>query len=103
MHQLVVYVPDSHIEVVKGALFAAGAGQIGAYSQCSWQVLGTGQFLPSEGAAPFVGAVGQVERLPEWRLEVVVDDGLLQPAIAALKAAHPYEEPAFHALRLDWC
>ena len=65
MYQLVVYVPETHLEPVKAALFAAGAGRIGDYAQCSWQVLGQGQFLPRAGAQPFIGTVGAVERLPE--------------------------------------
>ena len=102
MFQLVVYVPETHLEPVKAALFAAGAGRIGDYAQCSWQVLGQGQFLPRAGAQPFIGTVGAVERLPEWRLELVVGNDCIDAVLAALRQAHPYEEPAFHAFRVDY-
>lgn len=103
MYRLTVYVPDSHVEALKAALFAAGAGRLGDYDQCSWQVMGTGQFRPLEGADPFVGATGRLEKLPEWRLEMVLADDVLEPVVAALRATHPYEEPAFGVVRLVDC
>lgn len=91
----VIYVPAENSEAVQAAVFEAGAGQIGDYSHCSWSVGGIGQFLPHEGASPAVGSVGAVERLAEDRFEVVAPARLRSAVLAAMRAAHPYEEPAF--------
>lgn len=101
MYQIVFYVPASHVEVVKEALFAAGAGRIGNYDGCSWQVLGEGQFRPGEGSDPFLGSEGELERVPEFRVELVCGDDVLGAALSALREAHPYEEPAFHTWRVE--
>jgi len=96
----VVYVPVADVEALRQVLFDAGAGQIGDYSHCSWSVSGTGQFLPLTGASPTIGSVGSLERLPEERIELVAPASLRGSVLAALRAAHPYEEPAFdvHAM-----
>jgi dinuclear metal center YbgI/SA1388 family protein len=91
----IVYVPTDSADAVRDGLFAAGAGSIGDYSHCSWTVAGTGQFLPHDGASPAVGRVGSVERVAEDRVEVVAPAGSRADVLAALRAAHPYEEPAF--------
>jgi dinuclear metal center YbgI/SA1388 family protein len=91
----VVYVPAENADAVRDGLFAAGAGSIGDYSHCSWTVSGTGQFLPHDGASPAIGRVGSVERVAEDRVEVVAPARLRAVVLAALRAAHPYEEPAF--------
>jgi dinuclear metal center YbgI/SA1388 family protein len=96
----VVFVPAAHVAPVRAALFDAGAGQLGDYSQCSWSVPGTGQFLPLSGANPSIGSVGTVERLAEERVEVIAPAGARARVLAALRAAHPYEEPAFDVLSL---
>jgi hypothetical protein len=90
-----VYVPDSHVEVVKQALFAAGAGVVGDYQHCAWQTLGTGQFMPLANAQPFVGLVGQLHQLAEWKLEVVLPESLKHSVRSALVATHPYQTPAY--------
>ena len=95
MYKLVFFVPESHLEQVKTAVFSAGAGRIGNYDQCCWQVPGSGQFRPLAGANPYIGNSGQLETLPEYRVEMVCADEFIQAAVAALRAAHPYEEPAF--------
>lgn len=95
MHKLTFYVPESHLEAVKEALFAAGAGRYAAYDCCCWQVLGQGQFRPLAGSAPFIGRLDEVERVPEYRVEMICEDARVKDAAAALRAAHPYEEPAF--------
>ncbi|MBD1589921.1 NGG1p interacting factor NIF3 [Pseudomonas typographi] len=100
MFKLCFFVPPSHLEAVKQALFAAGGGRVGAYDHCCWQVLGQGQFRPLPGSQPFIGSTGEVEYVGEWRVELVVADHLIEPAIAALKASHPYETPAYEAWRL---
>lgn len=100
MHKLTVYVPESHLEPVKDALFAAGAGRYAAYDRCCWQVLGQGQFRPLEGSVPFVGQRGVEERVPEYRVEMLCGDERVAAVTAALRAAHPYEEPAFDFVRI---
>ncbi|MCG2634040.1 MAG: YqfO family protein [Gammaproteobacteria bacterium] len=101
MYKICVYVPTNHLEAVKAALFAAGAGRMGHYEQCCWQVVGSGQFKPLPGAQPHLGEVGQLERVEEYRLEMVCEERLLQAAIRALRQAHPYEEPACDVWRLE--
>ncbi len=100
MYQLCCYVPESHIEIVKQALFAAGAGRIGAYDNCCWQVLGQGQFRALAGSNPFIGAHGQLETVAEYKLELVCADEHIGAAVAALRRAHPYEEPAYQVWQL---
>ncbi|CAM3476103.1 Nif3-like dinuclear metal center hexameric protein [Occultella aeris] len=92
---LVTYTPEASAEQVRRALAAAGAGAIGDYEGCAWTVTGTGEFTPKPGASPAVGQVGAHERLAETRLEIVVPTGVREHVLAALRAAHPYEEPAF--------
>jgi len=98
--KLAFFVPPSHVEQVKAAVFAAGGGRIGAYDSCAWQVLGQGQFRPLGGSQPFIGQSGVVEQVEEWRVELVVDDALVGPVVAALKASHPYETPAYEVWQL---
>lgn len=92
--------PESHLEAVKEAVFAAGGGRIGDYDRCCWQVLGEGQFRPLAAAKPFIGEAGQVERVSEYRVELVCDASSIAAVVAALKSAHPYEEPAFDILQV---
>lgn len=96
----VVFVPPENAEAVRVAVFDAGAGQIGDYSHCSWSVTGTGQFLPHEGATPAIGRVGSVERVTEDRVEVIAPASARPAVLAAMRAAHPYEEPAFDVFPL---
>ncbi|OCB61725.1 Nif3-like dinuclear metal center hexameric protein [Mycobacterium parascrofulaceum] len=96
----VVYVPRENAQAVQAAMFGAGAGHIGDYSHCSWSVSGIGQFLPHEGATPAVGSVGTVEQVAEDRFEVVAPARIRAAVLAAMRAAHPYEEPAFDVLAL---
>ncbi|ANC02046.1 MULTISPECIES: hypothetical protein [Pseudomonas] len=95
MHKLAFFVPASHVEVVKAAVFAAGGGRIGDYDHCAWQTLGQGQFRPLDGSQPFLGQVGQVEVVEEWKVELVVADEQVRQVVAALKQSHPYETPAY--------
>jgi hypothetical protein len=101
MYKLAFFVPSSHVEQVKNALFAAGAGRIGAYDCCSWQVLGQGQFRPLDGSQPFIGQAGELEQVQEWKVELVVSDELIRQAVAALKNSHPYEVPAYDVWKLE--
>lgn len=98
MVKLVTFVPVSPPEVVeqvRSALAGAGAGVIGAYETCSFSTPGTGSFLGGAGARPAVGQAGRLEFVDEVRLEMVCPKARVAGAIAALRAAHPYEEPAF--------
>lgn len=100
MLKLIYYVPESHLESTKAAIFSAGAGGIGDYEHCAWQVLGMGQFKPRQGANPFMGEVGALEQLPEWRVETIVPEQCASQVAQALKASHPYEEPAYEFLQI---
>ena len=100
MYKLGFYVPPSHLEVVKAAVFAAGGGRIGNYDSCAWQTLGNGQFRPLSGSQPWLGQTGIVETVAEYRVELGGADELLQQVVTAWKSAHPYEEPAFDVVKL---
>lgn len=100
MYKLCFYVPASHLEPVKQAVFSAGAGRIGKYDSCCWQVLGQGQFRPLDGSTPFLGQQGVVEVVPEYRVEMVCEVPFIKDAVAALLEAHPYEEPAWDVVAL---
>lgn len=100
MYKLAFFVPASHVEVVKAAVFAAGGGRIGDYDHCAWQTLGQGQFRPLDGSQPFLGQTGQVEVVEEWKVELVVADDLITQVVAALKQSHPYQTPAYEVWRL---
>ncbi len=93
--KLVVFIPDSHHAAVKRALFDAGAGTQGHYDSCAFEQKGQGQFRPQKGSTPFVGDQEQLTQVVEWRVEMLVPRDCLSEVIIALRAAHPYEEPAF--------
>ncbi len=95
LYTLCVYVPPAQSEAVKAALFAAGAGRLGAYDSCCWETVGTGQFRPLAGSQPTLGRHGVLERVEELRLEMICTAAALPAALEALRAAHPYETPAF--------
>ena len=95
-----VHVPPADVDTVKKALFDAGAGEIGNYRDCAFDIEGTGQFPPAEGADPTDGEIGQTYRAAEVRVEFVAPARLRRPLIDALRAAHPYEEPAFDILEM---
>ncbi len=100
MYKLGFYVPQQQLDEVKQAVFAAGAGNIGDYEHCCWQCPGRGQFRPGPAANPFIGEPGTLEYVDEYRVEMVVADHCIHAVVAALKAAHPYEEPAFDIVKL---
>jgi hypothetical protein len=93
--KLVVFVPREALADVREALFAAGAGRIGHYERCSWYTAGTGTYLGGRATSPSLGESGREERVAELRLETVYPAEREAEVVAALKAAHPYEEPAF--------
>jgi len=90
-----VFVPPEALDAVRDAIFAAGAGRIGDYARCSWYTEGTGTFLGGESTTPAIGERGVEERVRELRLETVFPSERQDEVLAALRAAHPYEEPAF--------
>jgi hypothetical protein len=93
--KLVVFVPADALDAVRDAVFAAGAGRIGDYERCSWYAAGTGTFFGGQAADPSIGKRGMEERVPELRLETVYPVDREAEVVGALRAAHPYEEPAF--------
>ena len=93
--KVVVFVPDSDLQKVSDALFAAGAGNIGQYSQCSFRLAGTGTFFGSDATNPTVGQKGRREEVSEWRREAICPESAVEAVVAALRKAHSYEEPAY--------
>lgn len=100
MYKLSFFVPESHLEEVKQALFAQGAGKIGDYDCCAWQVKGLGQFRPLSGSQPFLGQENQIEQVEEYKVEMVCDDPYLSEVIQTLKQTHPYETPAYEVFQM---
>jgi hypothetical protein len=101
MYKITFYVPESHLESVKSALFAAGAGRLGDYDSCAWQVKGQGQFRPLPGSDPFIGDQGRLEAVEEYRVEMICADEFIKAAVLALKNSHPYETPAFDLVKIE--
>lgn len=98
LYLIAVYIPTNHLELVKQAMFDAGAGKIGDYDACSWQSAGTGQFRPLSGSQPFIGQTNLVETVEEYKVELVCDQGHIHDVLQAMLQAHPYETPAYHVL-----
>jgi len=93
-HKVVVYAPEEALEAVAEAAFAAGAGRLGPYTEVAFESTGTGRFRPGPGATPAAGEAGRTNRIPERRLETLVPEPRLGAVLAAVRRAHPYEEPA---------
>ena len=94
------YVPDSHCEAVKAALFAVGAGRMEQYEHVCWQCEGQGQFRPLAGSHPFLGKHDVLKRVTEWKVEMICADELVEQAVAALLQHHPYETPAYAVIKM---
>lgn len=92
--KIVVFVPVSHADYVRKAFAESGAGQIGNYDFCSFSSKGFGRFRPGEGSKPFIGEQGVIEEVEEERIEVICPYSKLEMVLKAVRAAHPYEEPA---------
>jgi dinuclear metal center YbgI/SA1388 family protein len=99
LKKFVTYVPASHAEETRNALFKAGGGEIGNYSECSFNAEGFGTFKPGSGTNPFVGKTGEQHRENEIRIEMIMPDYLEKVIISALREIHPYEEPAYDILQ----
>ena len=92
-YKIVVYVPESHSEKLRGAMGNAGAGVIGNYEYCTFTSKGVGRFKPGVGANPAIGEVGKFEAVDEQRIETVCEGNKLSAVLQAIKSVHPYEEP----------
>ena len=101
MYKFAFFVPKKNAEVVKEAVFATGAGRIGLYEHCCFQTPGQGQFRPLDGANPHLGEVNTLEKVQELKIELVCEASLIREAVAAMKKAHPYEEPAYEVWKLE--
>ena len=101
LKKLYVYVPGEHATQLRNALFAAGAGNIGNYSECSFNSTGTGTFKGNKETTPFFGAPGKLEETPEIKMEMLFPAYIEQQVIAAMIANHPYEEVAYDIIALD--
>jgi len=100
LYKLVVYVPIAYLEQVRSAVFAAGAGEIGNYSECSFATEGSGTFKANDGAKPFIGEIGLRHQESECRFEVILPYWLKSKALNAMQLAHPYEEVAYDLIPL---
>lgn len=101
MYLLSFLAPETHLDVIKNAIFVTGAGHIGNYSHCAWQTLGEGQFMPLAGSNAFIGEINQLEKIPEYKVEIVCTQEQIEDAVAALKLSHPYETPSYQVVRLE--
>ncbi len=99
MYLISFYVPPSDKEKVKEAMFRANAGRMGRYGSCSFELKGTGQFCPLSGSKPHIGSEGKLEKLEEYKVEMVCEDEHVEGVIKAMKEAHPYEEVAFSVIK----
>lgn len=100
MYKMCFYVPASHLEQVKSAVFLVGAGRVGGYDRCCWQVLGEGEFRPLQGSSPFLGRQNERKKVAEYRVELVCEAEYIRAAVTALLDAHPYEQPAWDVVML---
>lgn len=101
MYKLNYFVPSDAKEKTKQALFDIGVGKIGNYEHCSWESFGEGQFKPVGGANPSIGEVDKLEKVKEYKVEMICGDELIQKAIKTLKDAHPYEEVAYEVFMME--
>ena len=95
MYQLIVYVPDSHLDSLKKALFKAGGGRIGQYDCCAWQALGKGQFRPLTASNAFIGTKNEIATVADHKVERVCSRECIEEVLQALITVHPYETPAY--------
>jgi structural toxin protein (hemagglutinin/hemolysin) RtxA len=101
MYMLFLTVPESHLEAVKKAIFAAGAGKADHYSDCCWQTLGQAQFMPLAGSNPFIGKINELKKVAEYQVTTMCAAADLKKIITALKDAHPYEVPSYQVFKLE--
>jgi len=95
LYKLIFFVPVENCESVKQAIFETQAGSLGNYANCCWQTLGEGEFIPTGFAAPHIGEINKVQKVPEYRVEILCTQENVELAVKALITHHPYEKPAF--------
>ena len=100
MYKLSFYVPESHLEPVKNALFAKGAGHYNAYDQCCWQVRGEGQFRPAANSRPYLGKAYRLEKVAEYKVEMICNEAFIKEVVQTLLSIHPYEETAYEIYKI---
>ena len=101
LFKLIVHVPVAEADTMRMAIGEAGGGVIGNYSHCSFSIRGIGRFRPMMGANPHIGAVGMAEEVEEERIDVSnIGERVLEQIIAAVRAAHPYDEPLIEVIEL---
>jgi hypothetical protein len=100
-YKVVVTVPENEADKLREAIGKAGGGKAGNYTYCSFSVKGTGRFLPVDGANPAIGEIGKLEEVAEERIEVTCDEENVKAVVAAIHAAHSYEEPAIDIYKLE--
>ncbi len=100
MYKLCFFVPVTHIEKIKKALFSKGAGRTEKYDQCCWQVLGEGQFRPLQDSQPFIGVQDKVEIIAEYKVEMVCEDKVIVDVVKQLLKSHPYQQPAYEIIKI---
>lgn len=101
LRKIAVFVPESHADEVRNAMFAAGAGTIGDYDECSFNLAGTGTFRAGTNCNPYVGSIGERHHEKEIRVEVICPSYLQSKVVSAMLKVHPYEEPAFDIYQLE--
>jgi len=101
MYKLIYFVPTEYKESTKEELFKIGVGKFNNYDCCSFETLGQGQFRPIGEANPFIGDINQVEKVQEYRIEMICNDDLIKEAVRTLKFIHPYEEVAYDVIKLE--
>ena len=101
LYQFYYYVPKSHLTITKNAIFAAGAGNIGNYSCCAWQTKGLGQFKPDPKSKAYIGKIGKITKVFEYKVETICNYTKIKTITKALKKSHPYEHPAFGFIKID--
>jgi len=99
--KIVVFVPETHTDIVREAIGRAGGGKLGKYSFCSFSTRGIGRFRPDEGANPHIGSVGKFEEAEEERIEITCSGEMLNKIVSAIKKVHPYEEVAMDVYKLE--
>lgn len=97
----VVSVPKEHADAVRNAMGDVGGGRLGEYSHCSFSYDGTGRFMPRENANPTYGTKGTLNAMSEERIEMLCERAIVKDVIVAMKAVHPYEEPAYHYMTVE--
>lgn len=99
--KLVIFVPETHADIVRKAIGEAGAGQIGHYKYCTFSTKGMARYIPQKGAHPAIGKIGRLEQVKEERIETTCFKKNLKKIIKAIKKVHPYEEPEINLYFLN--